>query len=685
MKISPDEFAAAAKVRDAGKVSIVRAGGAADLANSSGRIIRYLFSTPDVARDNHTIAHWQLDNFQANPVFLWAHESKSPPIGKVVELEDRAGRLSGSVQYAERDEYEFADTIFRLVKGGYIHAVSTSWDPIKWKFTTDRARPGGVDFELVDLLELSQVPVPALPNALATARAAGIDTGPLYQWAEQVLDSGGMLLVPRAELEALRREAKMPSGSWKSRAEAADKARREAYGWKVGASRTIPVDEGMAWPPSDEKPDGMAAKQFAEYQRKSHLISRIDSSSVAVRFAAITSDGKLRTCRAGLDAAAAELSAADLPEGIRAEADEVLAQYYDRYNPNHDKEGKFAAKSGGALKGAAIGAAGGALVGGGAGAIAGAVIGAGIGAAVSGNKKTGGAKKFGGGSISKAVDEIVANGKGGVSTVMDLEEAFGIDLGDDASKEMTNAEITKLVKKKMKEQGRAFRSLSGISQAAYLLQCASYLSKDCAFEAEYEKDGSPLPAELAAITKQLGEWLKKYVSEEIQEELTGGAPVDDLVMRAFSRSGKVLSSASERSLRECHDHMTRGCDMLKRFIDDALGDMDDEDSDGDGYERYNPKAISGMFGKELPENVSKLLEPKILKGRAASSDDVAVAKELLAALSDDQKEQLLEVLRATVARVAGEVEDDEDDDQEGAERAIRARRARALELQLQLN
>lgn len=662
MKISPDEFAAAAKVRDAGNVSIVRAGGAADLANSSGRIIRYLFSTPDVARDNHTIAHWQLDNFQRNPVFLWAHESKSPPIGKVVDLEDRAGRLSGSVEYADADTYPFADTIFRLVKGGYIHAVSTSWDPIKWKFSTDRSRPGGVDFDLVDLLELSQVPVPALPNALATARAAGIDTGPLYQWAEQVLDSGGMLLVPRAELEALRREAKMPSGSWKSRAEAADKARREASGWKVGASRNLPIEDGLDWPP--------LSALDAKLRAKASLLWDKNSGNLLGCFANIAADGRLKTCRAALDSAADELAGFDLPEDVRREAEAVIEHYRQRM----------------------------------------------------------------------------------------VTEAHPADVTEPNFK----------------------RDLYGISQAAYLLQCASDIAKDCAFEAEYEKDGSPLPAEIAAIAKQLGEWLKKYVSEEVQEELTGGAPADDLVMRAFSRTGKVLSSASERSLRECHDHMTRGCDMLKRFIDDALGDMDDDDEgDGEGYERYNPhhgpdgkfasggggggktkvtasavklskkifgssltllgeaaglnkgasialgagelfgpagiaagaavavfiesggakataKAIAGLFKKELPESVADLLEPKLMKERALSKGDLesfletatddeikAFAKAMLETLSDDEKAELLEVLQATVARVAGEVEDE--DDQEEAERAIRARRARALELQLQLN
>lgn len=189
---------------------IVRASGVPDLANSSGRMIRYLFSDPSVARDNHTIQTWLVDNFNRNPVFLWAHDTKQPPIGRVVDIEQSNGLLRGTVEYMDRDVYPFADVIFQMVRNGYLNAVSTSWDPLKWKLSSDRSRPGGIDFELVDLLEISQVPVPALPTALATARANGIDTGPIFDWAGRVLDEGGMTMIGRKELEELHKSAKMP-------------------------------------------------------------------------------------------------------------------------------------------------------------------------------------------------------------------------------------------------------------------------------------------------------------------------------------------------------------------------------------------------------------------------------------------------------------------------------------------
>jgi len=175
-------------------------------ANSSSRIIRYQFSDDSVGRDGHRILGWDTRNYGTNPVFQWAHDRTLPPIGKVLDdLEAEGGSLRGSVQYATRDEHPLADTVYQLVRGGYLNAVSTSWLPIdgKWKYSTDRSRPGGIDFEKAELLELSQVPVPALPGAVATARAAGVNTAPLAAWAERALDERNSA-VSQSSLMALR-------------------------------------------------------------------------------------------------------------------------------------------------------------------------------------------------------------------------------------------------------------------------------------------------------------------------------------------------------------------------------------------------------------------------------------------------------------------------------------------------
>jgi hypothetical protein len=491
-----------------------RATAALDLANSSGRIIRYRFSTPAVARDQHTISAWTLDNYRMNPVFLWAHGSREPPIGKVIEVEDNKGYLDGSVEYAERDVYPFADTIFQLVRGGYINAVSTSWDPIDWKFTTDRARPGGIDFKLVDLLELSQVPVPALPVAVATARGNGIDVAPLREWAEKLLDEGGMILVPRAELENLRRAA---GGGTMTHSVPS------AVDWKVGASRNLPIDEDSAWDAAaaeqtifahcgfdGDKPDtALARKAFLLYDATNPKLR----SSYKLPFAKIA-DGRLIAVAAGIRAAAL------------LDADGKARAVIDHY------EGKMS-------------------------------------------------------KSEKARAERLA--------------AFKRDLGH-------------------------------VCWLAYLLSDLDSLEDCVEWEAELEADGSPIPGQIAAVKKHLGDILVAMAGEEVSELMDDGQGDDlrandvrakravllglrgikiskghglgvvmdllaavranlpaklaigdsvALVDEALARAGKVLSGKNHKSLSEAHDAITRGCDMIRSALEEAGGVEDDPENSDD--------------------------------------------------------------------------------------------------------
>lgn len=178
------------------------------LDEATGRA-SFIFNTEDVGRDLHVVRNKGIhdDNFRANPVILFAHDDESPPVGRAVDITiaDPASRVT--VEFTPRDLYPFGDMIGRMVKARYLNCVSESWQPLKAKL---RAGGEGYDFLEVDLLEISIVPVPALPQAIATARAAGIDITPLIAWAEKILDTGGLTTVKRAELETLRRAAQMP-------------------------------------------------------------------------------------------------------------------------------------------------------------------------------------------------------------------------------------------------------------------------------------------------------------------------------------------------------------------------------------------------------------------------------------------------------------------------------------------
>lgn len=148
--------------------------------NEKDRTIEFVSSTEAVDRygDVIRVAGWQTDAYQKNPVFLWAHRSGDQPIGRTVELhvESKPPALVQKVQFADKDTYEFADTIFNLYKKGFLRGVSVGFRPL------DQPNPilddatgaqTGHEFVSQELLELSAVPIPA--NAEALAR--GISTG----------------------------------------------------------------------------------------------------------------------------------------------------------------------------------------------------------------------------------------------------------------------------------------------------------------------------------------------------------------------------------------------------------------------------------------------------------------------------------------------------------------------------
>ncbi len=147
------------------------------------RVLRFVGSdeTPDRDNDILEVAGWKLDDYLKNPVFMWAHRYDEPPIGKAVNvMTDMATKkLLFDVKFATAEEYPFADTIYRLYKGGYLNATSVGFRGIKYKTRDDESvleKPEwqrGRRYMEQSLLELSAVPVPCNPNALVEVRGKG--------------------------------------------------------------------------------------------------------------------------------------------------------------------------------------------------------------------------------------------------------------------------------------------------------------------------------------------------------------------------------------------------------------------------------------------------------------------------------------------------------------------------------
>ncbi len=122
---------------------------------------------------------WDLTNYKKNPVVLWGHNVREerPPIGKAVKVwldGVRKKKLSFDIKFDLADE--FAAEIYRKVKEGFLSTVSVGFLPLE---NEPMNKDDGGFFSpqrylKQELLELSFVPVPANPEALAAFKSMGI-------------------------------------------------------------------------------------------------------------------------------------------------------------------------------------------------------------------------------------------------------------------------------------------------------------------------------------------------------------------------------------------------------------------------------------------------------------------------------------------------------------------------------
>lgn len=168
-----------------------------------GLKVPFVISTDSVDRDNDSISidGWKLNNFKKNPVVLWVHDSRQPPVGKATSTIIEDSKLKSTAIFATQDLYPFGYMIGQMYSKGFLHAVSVGFDPIKYSWVEDKDRPWGIDFEEQELLEYSCCPVPANPEALVDAKSAGIELDPMLDWVERVLDEG--ILIPKARAEKI--------------------------------------------------------------------------------------------------------------------------------------------------------------------------------------------------------------------------------------------------------------------------------------------------------------------------------------------------------------------------------------------------------------------------------------------------------------------------------------------------
>jgi hypothetical protein len=181
-----------------------------------GATIAATISDESVDRDGDTISPKgvQHDHFDKNPVVLGFHNGGVPPVGKSNGVFLRDDKVKSVTQFNDADLKMdgFVDgyVLGQMYERGFMNAFSIGFMGLKFEFNEERKDAygfPGVDFKEAELYEYSPVTIPSNRNALAEARAAGIDVASFKSWAERVLDEGGQLVLPRSAVEQIHKDA----------------------------------------------------------------------------------------------------------------------------------------------------------------------------------------------------------------------------------------------------------------------------------------------------------------------------------------------------------------------------------------------------------------------------------------------------------------------------------------------
>ena len=143
---------------------------------------------------------WYLKNYKKNPVILWSHSTGGMFAGTAVPPVGKADKVWIENEKELKIKGHFADTPFAqelktLVEGGFLNAVSVGFLPLvenkkgdieiegkNYRRVTDEEVEKGIydseygeQFTKQELLEVSWVSVPALPQALISARKMNLE------------------------------------------------------------------------------------------------------------------------------------------------------------------------------------------------------------------------------------------------------------------------------------------------------------------------------------------------------------------------------------------------------------------------------------------------------------------------------------------------------------------------------
>ena len=154
----------------------------AKASKDEDRVIEYIASkeiVDDMGRI-FKISGMDLSLFKKFKSVFWNHNTWDVPIGKGIAARKKGDEVRIKVKFAEESDYPFADTVYKLVRGGYINggSVGISVDPNEIEYPENK-KVGGKPVRMIvnksTLREFSITPMPA--NVAAVPLDAALKDG----------------------------------------------------------------------------------------------------------------------------------------------------------------------------------------------------------------------------------------------------------------------------------------------------------------------------------------------------------------------------------------------------------------------------------------------------------------------------------------------------------------------------
>lgn len=139
--------------------------------NDEKRQITVVGSKQMSDRDNDIVdvKGMNIKNYRKNPTFIWAHRGSDTPenvMGTAKKVWVDGKKLMFKLEFLDSDVNPRADMVYKMYKAKALRAFSIGFAP-DWEKASYNEKRGGFDFPTSELLEISAVPVPANPAALA--------------------------------------------------------------------------------------------------------------------------------------------------------------------------------------------------------------------------------------------------------------------------------------------------------------------------------------------------------------------------------------------------------------------------------------------------------------------------------------------------------------------------------------